>query len=79
MKERADGITEVHAVIIAERESHKGMLVGKGGSMIKKIGIAARREIERFLGGRVFLDLRVKVLKDWKKNEEEVKRLGYDL
>ena len=79
MKERADGITEVHAVIIAERESHKGMLVGKGGAMIKRIGTAARREIEEFLGAKVFLDLRVKVIKDWKKDEDEVRKLGYSL
>lgn len=79
MKERPDGVTEVRASIIAERESHKGMIVGRGGAMIKRIGTAARREIERFLGGKVFLDLRVKVIRDWKKDEDEVKKLGYDL
>lgn len=79
MKERPDGVTEVHAVIVAEREAHKGMLVGKGGAMIKRIGTAARREIEAFLGVRVFLDLRVKVVKDWKRDEDAVRKLGYGL
>lgn len=79
MAERADGVVEVRASIIAERESHKGMIVGRGGAMIKRIGSAARGEIERLLGARVFLDLRVKVIRDWKKDEGEVKRLGYDL
>jgi GTP-binding protein Era len=79
MTERGDGVTEVHAVIVTERESHKGMLVGKGGAMIKRIGTAARRDIEEFLGARVFLDLRVKVLKDWKRDEDAVRKLGYGL
>jgi len=79
MQEREDGIVVARATIIAERESQKGILVGKGGSMIKKIGTAARKEIEEFLGKKVFLDLRVKVIKDWKKDELRLKKLGYDL
>lgn len=77
MKDREDGVTVVTATIIAERESHKGMLVGRGGAMIKRVGTAARRDIEEFLGRRVFLDLRVKVLKDWKKSEDALRKLGY--
>jgi len=79
MEERDDGIVVVRATIIAERESQKGMLVGKAGSMIKRIGSAARRDIEAFLGKKVFLDLRVKVIKDWKKDELRLKKLGYFL
>ncbi|MCX6338838.1 MAG: GTPase Era [Candidatus Aureabacteria bacterium] len=79
MEERDDGIVVVRATIIAERESQKGILVGKGGSMIKRIGSAARRDIEEFLGKKIFLDLRVKVIKDWKKDELRLKKLGYDL
>jgi GTPase len=79
MEERDDGIVVVRATIIAERESQKGILVGKGGSMIKRIGSAARRDIEAFLGKKIFLDLRVKVIKDWKKDELRIKKLGYDL
>ena len=79
MEERDDGIIVVRATIIAERESQKGMLVGKAGSMIKRIGSAARRDIEAFLGKKIFLDLRVKVIKDWKKDELRLKKLGYSL
>ncbi len=79
MEERGDGMVVVSATIIAERESHKGILVGSGGSMIKRIGSAARREIEAFLGKKIFLDLRVKIIKDWKKDELHIRKLGYDL
>ncbi len=77
MKDREDGVTVVTATIVAERESHKGRLVGRGGAMIKRIGTAARRDIEEFLGRRVFLDLRVRVVKDWKRDEELLRKLGY--
>lgn len=79
MEERIDGIVAIRATIIAERESHKGMLIGKGGAMIKRISTAARRDIEAFLEKRVFLDLRVKVIRDWKKDELKLKQLGYNL
>ncbi len=79
MEDREDGIVVVGATIIAERESQKAILIGKGGSMIKRIGSAARRDIEAFLGKKIFLDLRVKVIKDWKKDELRLKKLGYDL
>lgn len=79
MEERDDDMVLIRATIIAERESHKGILVGKSGSMIKRIGSAARRDIEIFLGKKIFLDLRVKVIKDWKKDEIHIRKLGYDL
>ncbi|MCX6357040.1 MAG: GTPase Era, partial [Candidatus Aureabacteria bacterium] len=79
MQEREDGVVMVGATIIVERESQKGMVVGKGGRMIKKIGTAARRDIEAFLGKKIFLDLRVRVLRDWTRDELRLKQLGYNL
>jgi GTPase len=60
-----------------ERESHKPIVIGKGGQMLKQIGSAARVEIEKMLEKPVYLELRVKVRKDWRKDEQEVRRLGY--
>lgn len=71
-------LVDVEAVIYVERDSQKGIIVGKGGRMIKEIGTRARRDIEPLLGNQIFLDLRVKVEKDWSKNPEFVKRLDYD-
>ncbi|MGK5083785.1 GTPase Era [Bdellovibrionota bacterium FG-1] len=67
----------IEAVIHVERDSQKGMVIGKGGQKIKEIGTAARREVEEFLGHPVFLGLKVNVLKDWTKNAKEMKRMGY--
>ena len=72
------GLVDVEAVIYVERESQKGIIVGKGGRMIKEIGTRARKDIEPLLGSKIFLDLRVKVEKDWSKNPEFIKRLNYD-
>ncbi|HEY5527744.1 MAG TPA: GTPase Era [Candidatus Anoxymicrobiaceae bacterium] len=76
-RENRDDLVDVEAVIYVERESQKGIVVGKGGRMIKEIGTRARQEIEPLLGNKVFLDLRVKVQKDWSKNPEFIKRLDY--
>ncbi len=70
-------LVDIEAVLYVERESQKGIIVGKGGRMVKEIGSRARREIEPILGNQVFLDLRVKVEKDWSKNPEFIKRLDY--
>jgi len=67
----------IRAHIIVERESQKGIIVGKGGQVIKKIGETARAEIEAFMGKKAFLDLWVKVEKDWRKDERVLERLGY--
>ncbi|MCM2278336.1 MAG: GTPase Era [Oligoflexia bacterium] len=72
-------LTRIEAVIHVERESQKGMVIGKGGQKIKEIGQAARAEIERFIEGPAFLGLRVKVLKDWTRNAEALKKMGYHL
>lgn len=71
-------LVDIEAVIYVERESQKGIMVGKGGRMIKEIGSRARRDIEPLLGNRVFLDLRVKVEKNWTKNPQFISRLQYD-
>jgi GTPase len=75
---REDGVVEVHAHVWAETESQKGILIGSGGSKIKEIGTAARTELERELGGRVFLDLQVRVRKRWRKDEGLLDRLGIE-
>jgi GTP-binding protein Era len=78
-KERNDKLTYISAVIYTERDSQKGIIVGKQGAMIKKIGTDARRALAQALETKVFLDLRVKVLKDWRSNETFLKRVGYKL
>jgi GTPase len=75
---REDGVVEVHAHIWAETGSQKGILIGAGGSKIKEVGTAARAELERELGGRVFLDLQVRVRKRWRRDEGLLDRLGIE-
>jgi GTPase len=75
---REDGVVEVHAHIWAETDSQKGILIGAGGGKIKEIGTAARAELERELGARVFLDLQVRVRKRWRRDEGLLDRLGIE-
>ena len=75
---REDGLRAVRAVIWVETESQKGILVGKQGAMVRDIGTAARKEIERVLGGRVFLDLTVRVRRGWRRDEGLLDRLGIE-
>jgi GTP-binding protein Era len=75
---REDGVVEVRAHVWAEAESQKGILIGSGGKKIKEIGTAARTELERELGGRVFLDLKVRVRKRWRRDEGLLDRLGIE-
>jgi len=60
-----------------ERDSQKGIVVGKGGQKIKDVGVDARKELEEFLQGKVHLQLHVKVEKDWRKDEDKLKAYGY--
>jgi len=76
--EERDDLTVVHATLLAETESQKGILIGRNGSMVKSIGSAARREIERELGRRIHLDLAVKVRRGWRGDEALLDRLGID-
>ncbi|MCH8291015.1 GTPase Era [Candidatus Poribacteria bacterium] len=76
-KERSNGITYIRALIYAERESQKRILIGERGKMIKRIGRLARVEIEQFLNSRVFLDLHVSVKADWRRDPRKLKDMGY--
>ena len=67
----------IRAVIYTERDTQKGIIIGKQGSALKKIGQRARNQIEKFLGREVYLDLRVKVKKDWRRDDLQIKRFGY--
>jgi len=76
-KEREDGLINIQATIYCEKSSHKGIIIGKQGQMLKKIGSAARYEIERLLDTKVFLELWVKVKPDWRNNDSMLRDLGY--
>lgn len=71
-------ITSIYATIFCERDSHKAIIIGKGGEMLKKIGSDSRGEIERLLGTKVFLQLWVKVKENWRNSEIQLKNFGYD-
>lgn len=75
---RDDGIFEVKAQVWAETESQKAILIGKGGQMVRDVGSAARRELERELGGKVFLDLQVRVREKWRRDDGLLDRLGIE-
>lgn len=74
-----DGHASVRATILVEREGQKAIVVGRGGQMIKRVGTEARRDVERLLGRRVYLDLTVRVSPHWRRDEREIRRLGYGL
>ena len=79
MKMRRHGhIMDIHATIVCERESHKGMIIGKKGQMLQKIGQNARFEIDNLLDTKVNLQLWVKVKKDWRDSDFLIKNFGYD-
>lgn len=75
--ERDADNTYIAATLYVERDSHKGIVIGKGGAMLKRIGSSARAEIERLLEGKVYLDVHVKVRTEWRKRESDVRRMGY--
>jgi GTP-binding protein Era len=75
--EREEDLTRVHANLIVERDSQKGIVIGRGGETLKTIGSKARGEMEALLGTRLFLDLRVKVLKEWQRDPKALQRLGF--
>jgi small GTP-binding protein len=70
-------VIHITASVVVERDSQKGIVVGKGGEIIKKVGIEAREKLEDFLQSQVYLELQVKVEKDWRKNEDILKQYGY--
>jgi GTP-binding protein Era len=77
--ERGDQGAYIAATVFVERESQKGIVIGEGGLMLKKIGTTARQEIESMSGRKVFIQLRVKVEKDWRDDESAMRRFGYKL
>jgi GTP-binding protein Era len=79
MQAEENGTVHISAVIFVERESQKGILIGKQGAMLKEIGQLARRDIEALLGSKIFLELWVKVKKDWRNREHLFKDFGFTL
>lgn len=73
-----EGLVKIHAVIFVERDSQKGILIGKGGSMLKNIGTEARHQIEDFLGTKVYLNLFVKVRSNWRESEQILSEMGLE-
>lgn len=78
-KERSETLTYISANIYIERDSQKGIIIGKNGDMIKRIGSEARNELAELVGTQIYLDLHVKVLKNWRMDEDLMRRLGYRL
>jgi GTPase len=76
MEEREDGLTSIHASLVVERDSQKGIVIGRGGRTLKTIGSKAREQIQPLVGGRVYLELHVKVLHEWQRDPKAIERLG---
>jgi GTP-binding protein Era len=70
-------LLDIHAIVYVERDSQKAIIIGKGGSRLKEVGTTSRRGIEALLGTPVYLDLRVKVAKDWQRDPRQLRRLGF--
>jgi GTP-binding protein Era len=75
--DRKRNLYSIAAIIYVERDSQKGILIGRQGERIKRIGTQARLDLTHFLGARVYLDLRVKVRKNWRKDANQIRRFGY--
>ena len=76
--ERDDGVIEVEATIYCEKKSHKGIIIGKNGEMLKRISTEARHDVERFMGAKVYLQTWVKVKENWRDNLNYIRAFGYD-
>ncbi|QIS18766.1 GTPase Era [Nocardia terpenica] len=76
-REEQEGMLDVHAILYVERPSQKAIIIGKGGSRLKEVGTAARKQIEHILGTRIYLHLHVKVAKDWQRDPKQLGRLGF--
>ena len=76
--ERDDEVIEVDATIYCEKASHKGIIIGKNGAMLKKISTEARQDIERFMGTKVYLETWVKVKENWRDNMNYIRSFGYN-
>ncbi|NMH96667.1 GTPase Era [Pseudonocardia acidicola] len=76
-REGRDDMLDVHATVYVERQSQKGIVIGKGGERLRAVGTAARRQIEALLGTKVYLDLHVTVAKDWQRDPRQLRKLGF--
>jgi GTP-binding protein Era len=76
-REGRDDLIDVHANLYVERDSQKGIVIGKGGARLREVGTAARTQIEKLLGTKVYLDLRVKIAKNWQRDPKQLGRLGF--
>ena len=76
-REGRDDLIDVHAIIFVERSSQKGIVIGKGGARLREVGTAARTQIEKLLGTKVYLDLHVKIAKNWQRDPKQLGRLGF--
>ncbi|MGI5131821.1 GTPase Era [Pseudonocardia sp. CA-107938] len=74
---RKDGMLDVHATVHVERDSQKGIVIGKGGARLRQVGSDARGQIEKLLGTKIYLDLHVKVSKDWQRDPRQLRKLGF--
>jgi GTPase len=77
-REGRDDLIDVHAILYVERPSQKGIVIGKGGARLREVGTAARTQIEKLLGTKVYLDLRVKIAKNWQRDPKQLGRLGFN-
>lgn len=77
LRDGRDDLMDVHAILYVERDSQKGIVIGKGGARLKAVGTAARTQIENLLGTKVYLDLRVKIAKNWQRDPKQLGRLGF--
>ena len=75
--QREEHLTRIYADVYVERPSQKAIVIGRQGSRLKEVGTRARAEIERLLGTRVYLDLHVRVAKDWQRDPKQLRRLGF--
>jgi GTPase len=76
-REGRDDLVDIEAVMFVERDSQKGIVIGPRGERLKRVGTEARRQVEALLGSKVYLDLRVKVAKDWQRDPKQLRRLGF--
>jgi len=76
-REGRDDLIDVHAILFVERDSQKGIVIGKGGARLREVGTEARTQIEKLLGTKVYLDLRVKIAKNWQRDPKQLGRLGF--
>ena len=75
--ESRDDLIDVRAILYVERDSQKGIVIGKGGARLREVGTAARIQIEKLLGTKVYLELRVKIAKNWQRDPKQLGRLGF--